>query len=155
MKNFLMVAGFALLMVLRFAGSSAPVTPGSGQEWLSWNPAERNSYVEGFFDGYGRGSQTACRNLDQIFEAGQSHRLGDSPSARCANRLEHYSRLKMMDSEVDASVYTSVLTEFYSKHSEYQNIPVVYLMSFLTDSERKTADQLYQMALKGEMRTQF
>jgi|SRR5579872_1922733 len=97
----------------------------------------------------------ACRNLDQIFEVGKPQRVGNSPSGRCENRLERYSKLKLQGSELDVSAYTSVLTEFYSKHPEYQNISQAYLLSLLTDSKYKTADRLYQMALKGEIDTHF
>jgi len=38
---------------------------------------------------------------------------------------------------------------------EFRNIPKGYLMSFLTDQKYKTADQLSEMAMRKEMRTQF
>ena len=55
----------------------------------------------------------------------------------------------------DADVYAIVLTDFYTKHPEYQNVPYSYLLSFLSDRQFKTADELYQMALKGQLRTHF
>jgi hypothetical protein len=59
------------------------------------------------------------------------------------------------DSGLDFSAYTTVIREFYAKHPEYQNIPKSYLMSFLTNPNFKTADELYEMAVKGEMRIHF
>jgi len=48
--------------------------------------------------------------------------------------------------------YVEVITEFYKKHPEYRGIPFVDLMRLLNDRDRRTADQLYQMAQKGELR---
>ena len=45
-----------------------------------------------------------------------------------------------------------MITEFYTKHPEYQAIAFVNLLKSLSDRNYKTADQLYQMALKGELR---
>ena len=58
----------------------------------------------------------------------------------------------MTTSGPDFSAYADVITEFYTKHPEYQGIPFVDLMKSLSDRTYKTADQLYQMALKGELR---
>ncbi len=69
--------------------------------------------------------------------------------------MEEYTKIETTDSGPDLSAYTTVLTEFYTKHPAYQNIPTVYILSFLSNRNYKTADQLYQMAVKGEMRTHF
>jgi hypothetical protein len=115
----------------------------------------------GFIDGYLRGSHQACDATDDLFEVGKWHRLGDDrhpseiPSARCLARLDMYSKYKLVESRPDFSAYTDVITEFYTRHPEYQDIPYVYLLEFLSDNKYKTAEQLYQMALKGEIRTSF
>jgi hypothetical protein len=69
--------------------------------------------------------------------------------------LENYTKLKLSDSGLDVSAYTSVLTEFYPKHPEYQNIQGGDLLSLLTDGRYQTAAQLYQMAVKREIDTNF
>ena len=119
----------------------------TGQEWLSWNPAERSAFTIGFIDGYLRGTRKACDAANDLFEVGKGHRLGEDPSARCQSRIESYSK--------DADAYIAVLTDFYTKYPAYRNIPFIYLFFFLSDNQFKTADQLYKMALKGEMRTNF
>jgi hypothetical protein len=128
---------------------------GRGGEWLSWSPSARSAYINGFIDGYLRGSHTACDATDKLFEVDKPHRLGDSPSGRCEAKLEVYSKYRYKDSEPDFSAYTQVITDFYTKHPQYQGIPFFYLLSFLSDNKYKTADQLYEMAEKGEMRTHF
>jgi len=100
-----------------------------------------------FVTGYVMGTRKACDATNDLWEVGKAHRPGEDPSARCSARLELYSK--------NAKSYTSVLTQFYTEHPDYQNIPVVYLMRFLSDSQFKTADELYQMALKGDLRTFF
>ena len=126
-----------------------------GSEWLTWSPAEREVYVHGFMEGYWHGSQLACNLADDLFEVGKPFRLGQNPRARCQNHLEEFSKSNLSDSGTDFSAYTTVLTEFYTKHPEYQNIPEPYLFTFLSDRNNKTADQLYQMALAGKIDTNF
>jgi len=92
---------------------------------------------------------------DDLFGVGKHHRVGEGPTARCQNRLQQYTKIKTLDSGVDFGAYTSVITDFYTKHPEYQNIPEAYLLSLLSDREYKSADQLYQMALKGAIDTHF
>jgi hypothetical protein len=129
-----------------------------GREWLSWSPAQRGTYVDGFITGYLQGSLYACEATDRLFEVGIPHRLGDEehpsevPSARCLARMEKYSKIKYTEaSGQDFSAYTDVITEFYTKHPEYQGIPFGNLMKWLSDRNYKTADQFYQMALKGDL----
>ena len=70
-----------------------------------------------------------------------------NPSGPCLARLESYSK--------HSDAYTTVLTDFYTSHPEYRGIPSAYLLEFLSDRRFKTADQIYQMALKGEIRSTF
>jgi hypothetical protein len=139
----------------------AQVSPSAierGGEWLSWNPGERATYADGFITGYLHGSQEACEVAEQLFgEPGKMYSLGDEhhpsemPSARCLARIGKYSKIKFTDSGgLDYGAYTDVITEFYTKHPEYRGIPFANIMDSLSDNKYKTADQLYQMALKGE-----
>jgi hypothetical protein len=82
---------------------------------------------------------------------GDEQHPSEVPSARCLARMEKYSKARYT-SGPDFSTYTDVITEFYTKHPEYQGIPFMNLMKWLSDRNHKTADDLYQMALKGEMR---
>lgn len=130
-----------------------------GGEWLSWSPGQRTTYVNGFITGYLQGSHRACDVADELFEVGKPHRLGDQrdsgdmPSARCLARMEEYSKARYTEaSGPDFTAYTDVITEFYTKHPEYRGIPFLNLMKLLSDRNYKTADQLYQMALKEELR---
>jgi|GEM_PF-6042689 len=127
---------------------SSPRDPrGLGQEWLAWSPGERSAYIYGYLDGYLRGTSDTCNETNQLFEVDTPHRLDDLPSVRCFARLESYSK--------DIGTYATVLTDFSIKHREYQGVPVVYLLSFLTDKEHKNADQLYRLAITGKLRTHF
>jgi hypothetical protein len=145
----------ALALFTSFATGGNPSRSSEGKEWLAWTQAERSVFIQGFIEGFWGGSESACRLADKLFEVGKPHRLGDEPRGRCEAGLENYTKIKTTDSGTDYSVYTTVITDFYSGHPEYQNVPKVYLLSFLTDRNYKTADQLHQMAMKGEMRTHF
>ncbi len=155
MKTLRVIGTCVALLLLNGTAAGNPLGPDEGKEWLAWTSAERNVYIEGFVEGYWRGTDSACRLADELFEVGKPHRLGQGPRGRCEARLEEYTKIKTTDSGPDFSAYTTVLTEFYTKHPEYQNIPKVYLLSFLTNRNYKTAGQLSQMAVKGEMRTHF
>jgi hypothetical protein len=155
MKTLPMIEACLALLILTGGAAGNPLGTGEGKEWLAWTPAERNVYVQGFIEGYLRGTNSACRLADELFEVGKPHRVGQGPRGRCEARLEKYTKIKIADSGPDLSAYTTVLTEFYTKHPEYQNIPKVYLLSFLTDRAYKTADQLSEMAMKREIRTHF
>lgn len=148
-KVFIGIGACAALLLLVGATPAAPEELHAGKQWLAWTPAGRNVYVQGFIEGYWKGSQTACRLADELFEVGESHRLGQGPSGRCEARLEKYTKIKTSDSGPDFSAYTAVITEFYTKYPEYQNIPTGYLLFFLSDRNYGTADQLYQLVLKG------
>jgi len=128
-------------------------------EWLSWSPGQRATYVDGFITGYLHGSHSACEAADNLFETDKPHSLGDEqhpsdvPSARCLARMEDYSKATYTESSgPDFSAYTDVITEFYTKHPDSEDIPFVNLMKVLSDHDYRTADQLYQMVLKGELR---
>ena len=128
-----------------------------GGEWLSWTTSERNRYVYGYLDGYLLARNRACDVADDLFEVGMPHRLGDDqhpteiPSGRCLAVVDTFSRYKFKDSSLDVDVYVKPITEFYSKHPQYQAVPFPFLMEFLSDKKCSTADQLYQMALAGKL----
>jgi hypothetical protein len=67
--------------------------------------------------------------------------------------MEEYSKARYTEaSGPDFSAYADVITDFYTKHPEYRGIPFVNLVKSLSDRSYKSADQLYQMAVKGELR---
>jgi len=152
------IGAVALLMISCRAEKIHTEQIERGGEWLSWTTAERNRYVYGYIDGYLLARNRACDVADTLFEVGMPHRLGDDqhptgvPSGRCLAAVDTYSRLKDVNAAVDLTVYTNPISEFYTKHQEYQNVPFPFLMEFLTDKKCSTAEQLYQMALAGKLR---
>jgi len=156
------LSGAGALAVLLILGNGEQVSREQvdrGGEWLSWSPGEQAVYVDGFITGYLQGSLSACETADKLFEVNKPHSLGDEhrpseiPSARCLARMETYSKASYREGfGPDFTAYTDVITEFYTKHPEYRGIPFVNLMKLLSDRNYKTSDQLYQMAMKGELR---
>jgi hypothetical protein len=154
-RTFLVTGACAVVL---FSTGAVPATRekvNSGTAWLAWSAAEKEVYVRGFIFGYGNGSEAACKLADELFEVGKHHRLGEGPGARCENRVKQYTKIKILDSGFDFGAYTSVVTDFYTKHPEYQNVSETYLLSLLSDQDYKSADQLYQMVLKGAMTNHF
>jgi len=156
-KCLVAVGAVVFLLFSCKAGRLRPEQMERGGEWLSWTTSERNRYVYGFIDGYLQGRLIACEAADQLFEVGQPHRLGDDqhptdiPSGRCLASVDTYSRFKYISSGGDLSAYTNPITEFYTKHPEYQGVPFPFLLKYLSDNKCTTADELFRMALKGEL----
>jgi len=144
----LIVGVFSVLLLKGMAEeppSSAVVT---GEEWLSWSPEQRTVFVDAYLMGYLRGKSNACIGAAELFEVGKPvHDLNESVDRRCFRHAKSYSR--------GADHYANLITEFYREHPEYRNIPNVYLMVLLTDDRYKTADEIYEAAVKGEIRTNF
>jgi hypothetical protein len=153
-------AAIALLLIIASGAQVGPVQLDRGGEWLSWSSRERAEYVDGFIAGYLQGSHQACEAAEDLFaDPKASYRLGDEnhasemPSARCLARTEKYSKAKYREgSGLDLTAYTEVITNFYTNHPEYRGIPFVNLLRLLSDGTNKTAEQIYQMALRGELR---
>lgn len=158
-KDFLGAGALSIFLIVGNAAQVRPEQVDRGGEWLSWNQGERATYVNGFITGYLQGSNRACDAAQELFGDRKTYRLGDEhhpsemPSARCLARMESYSKAKYReDSGPDFTAYIDVITEFYTKRPEYRGIPFVNLLKLLSDRNYRTADQLYQMAVKGELR---
>jgi hypothetical protein len=133
-----------------------------GKVWLDWSDHERVHFIAAYIDGYEMGVHNACSAVDQLLDLKTNHTYAHSkdeivlPSGVCRIAAAHYSRFKPnSDGDPDVSAYTDVFTRFYTEHPEYQNIPYEYLVQYLTDEQKKTADDLFKMANAGEMRTHW
>jgi hypothetical protein len=111
--------------------------------------------------GYGFGAANSCDKADSLFEVNQSHGFDEHdrstlPSARCRAVLDKYTKgISEPNLSVNYDAYGGVITQFYENYPKYQGIPYFYLMLELSDSRYKTANDLYKMAEKGEIRTVF
>jgi len=148
-RTLLIIGVFSFLILTamadRTSSSSAVVT---GEGWLSWSPEQRIIFVDTYLMGYLSGKLDACEAADKLFELEKPVRdLNETVDARCVRHAKSYSK--------DAYHYASVITQFYTEHVEYHNIPNVYLMMLLTDDRYQTADEIYQAAVKREIQTDF
>ena len=135
--------------------------PEGAQQWMAWTPTERAAFVAGYLDGHLHGRNQACKVADNWTEAiKRKHPSKGSHSSetafdRCISLVGDYTKVKWDGSVLDVSAYTGVVTEFYEKYPQYRTIPHTYLMGHLNDREYKTADQLYEMARTGEIKTNW
>lgn len=119
-----------------------------GKQWLAWQNANREDYVMAYISGYFYGVKDACFVFDDL-----------QPTIRlkhalyCRAKAPRYTYKHDNVGNPDLSAYTDVLTKFYTGHPEYQSIPYVRLMPYLTDEQHKTADDLYNMAKAGKFPT--
>ena len=146
----LLIIGVFLILNARAdqtpSSSASAVVIGEG--WLTWSPEQRIIFVDAYLIGYWRGKSEACLAADSLFELDKPVRdPNEIVVARCLRHTKDYSK--------DADHYTSVITKFYTEHVEYHNIPNVYLMRLLIDDRYKTADEIYQAAVKREIKTDF
>jgi energy-converting hydrogenase Eha subunit F len=121
-----------------------------GLQWLSWTPTERENYVYGFTDGYEWGVHEACLAADRLFERNIPHTIGYDnvpstlPSARCDRSVPGYSKIGIsLSTGPDYSPYVTAITDFYTKHPDYRDTPLIQLMSYLEGTNNVTAEELY------------
>ncbi len=122
-----------------------------GLPWLAWTPQERENFVYGYIQGYGHGVNEACLAADDLFEKDKPHQLGHDdvsstfPSARCRASVAQYPNVKIdLSKGPDFSAYTTVITEFYTKHPDYRDTPYTLLMDSLAGRKGLTADDIYR-----------
>lgn len=135
--------------------AASPVYFG-GADWMAWNNSQRDAVVVGYIDGLREGIGEAC----EFAEGPNDMRNGalSDPShdavAKCRANTTKYSRCNEGTSKGPiCGFYAQVITTFYTKHPEYQNMPIEYLMYYLSDKEHKNADDLCAMAKSGALRT--
>jgi len=146
-RSFATTGALAAIMVIATRVQVAS-PPRSGQGWLSWSPQVRSVFMDAYLDGYVSGKMDACSAAGDLFELDKLVQdPNDIVSARCLRHAKAYSRA--------SDYYVKVITDFYTKYPKYRNIPDVYLMFLLTDDRYKTADEIYQAALEGKIRTRF
>ncbi len=136
----------AILVIATAVQAASP--PRWGEEWLSWAPQVRSVFMDAYLDGYVSGKVDACSRANDLFELDKPVRdPKDIVSARCLRHAKAYSKA--------SDYYVKVITDFYTKYPKYRNIPYLNLMLLLTDDRYKTADEIYQAAVEGKIRTRF
>jgi hypothetical protein len=140
-------------------------TLGSGDEWRSWKPNQKRSYIVGFVDGWSTSSSKACDKIDDFTTIAQDNKADPShkfdnvlplPSARCREASDKFSKEQLSGVDqtslrgmfVDVSVYTNVLDDFY-RHPECRPMPYSILLAHLNDNEFKSGEDLYKFVRSG------
>jgi hypothetical protein len=154
-RKLLIVIGLSLLLCAVFAAQAkhlerAELFQHPGVQWLSWTPGERENFVYGYIHGYAQGMGEACLAADKLFEKDKPHVIGHDdvpssfPSARCLRSVQQYPLIKSSPTTgPDFTPYTTVITEFYTKHPEYRDTPFTLLMEYLANPKNVTSDDLY------------
>ncbi len=156
-RHLLVVSVFTLLLSVDIAAQVRPDQVGQGGQWLSWSQERKITYLTGFLDGYLSGTYHLCDTADKLFKVKDPSRVssqampGAEASVLCLASRNNYSK-QYSSAGMDLSPYADIITEFYTKHPDYAAVPFPELMLFLGDGKCDTADQLYQRALKGELR---
>lgn len=146
-RSFATAGALAAILVIATRVPAAS-SPRWGEQWLSWTPEVRTVFVDAYLAGYVDGKIDACVVADALFELDKPIQdPKDAVSARCLRHAKAYSRA--------SDYYVKVITDFYRNYPKYGNIPYFNLMVLLRDDRYKTADEIYQAALEGKIRTRF
>ena len=146
-RTFAAVGALALLFLVVAAARVASPPRWRGEEWLAWSPQVRSVYGEAYLAGYLNGKLDACNAAMDLFELDKPTDLSNTVATRCRSHAKSYSKT--------SEYYVKVITDFYQEHPEYRNFPYAYLMFLMTDNWYKTADEIYQAAVEGKIRTTF
>jgi hypothetical protein len=155
-KRFLIAGVFVFASLVNMAAQVRPDRMDQGGQWLSWSQEKKVTFVAGFLDGYLSGTYHLCDGADKLFKVKDPRRVssqampGSEASVLCLATRNDYSK-QYSSSGMDFSPYADIITEFYTKHPDYAAVPFPELMLFLGDGKCDSADQLYQLALKGEL----
>jgi hypothetical protein len=159
------VSAFLLLILIGCGAGSKPQQDISilhpGEQWLSWNTAEKTSFVIAFLQGYGDGISGGCNSAKEALSKVELKDTSDNryyifDLADCRSRVPIYTKLKLSTSAApDASAYTNVITGFYQNYPQYRNIPYIYLMQLLKGDNPPGVNELYTMAQTGKMITRW
>jgi hypothetical protein len=147
-----------LVIAWSYPNPAAQVQTDPGAQWLSWSAGEKNSYVAGFIDGYLAGTTEVCKAADGFEKEGNISSRGDrlatnsSASAACFASGGDYSKQYSAKAEVDFGAYANIITEFYTKHPDYRAVSFRQLLLSLRDGACNSEGQLYQKALRGDLR---
>jgi hypothetical protein len=156
-RHFLVASALTLLSLVDIAAQIRPDQMDQGGQWLSWSQEKKVNYIAGFVDGYLSGTYHLCDAADRMFKVKDPRRVssqampGSEASVLCLATRNDYSK-EYSSTGIDFSPYADVITEFYKKHPDYTAVPFPELMLFLGDGKCDSADQLYQRAVKGELR---
>lgn len=125
----------------------------SGDEWRSWTKDQKHAYLVGFLDGQPAGASQVCNKMDDLtrLKNPDPQNPVDSPSLRCRNAREEYSKAHLIapdpgtlgGASLDVTAYSNVLDDFY-RHPECRAMPYVILLSHLDDKEFKSGEELFR-----------
>lgn len=123
-----------------------PPRIGSGDEWLSWSRAQKETYVIAYIDGHAVGQQRICQNLDQQgWLLKPTTNFNSNVSEPCQALKTDYSHIdpKFFGHNEAVDPYVAVIDDFY-KHPECRVMPFVVLLENLNDEQFKSGDELYK-----------
>jgi len=128
--------------------SEAESTPSvTGRTWLKWDRSSRIAFIKGNLRGYWDGQAAGCGEAKIVAmslpsHTGMTEEASEQMRFRCANKL------KLSDHSFHS--YEQVVTDFYSRYSELQQIEAQDLLQLLIfDPEAK----LTAKDLKGRIST--
>ena len=106
-----------------------------GDDWLSWSPDVRETYVRGFIDGFEWGAIRTCQAYTAKYDSGQGGSKG-SQSETCR-------RLAPVFSETKGMSYMDAITEFYKKYPAGRWLFAREILMDLADPPGLSIDQIH------------
>lgn len=100
--------------------------------WLSWSKAEREKFVLGYLAGRDDGTREGC------FASGV-----EDPAPCFTTVFKRETWFHALFSQDDVARFEREITSFYSRHPEDDDVPIPYVISYVTGPKQMTAEQVY------------
>jgi len=126
---------------------------GSGEEWRSWKPEQRQTFVAAYLYGYSLAQHDLCGPTDvEDNLTNRPHTNLDDPNP-CRTPRDTYTHIgsqlgPYFDTAAFTAPYVSVIDDFY-KHPECRVMPYGELMTHLVDKEYMSGDDMYRLLQSG------
>ena len=146
---------FVFLHVLSLGGCRSHPSRGphlqDGEDWLSWSPERRETFVKDFLSGYLYGSLDTCARAATLFR-NEGEQLSPAEmaasvdvAARCQSHLNGFSKFRASGNlPTDVSPYTAPITAFYTNHPNKRHLPINGQLLGMRDSTYDEAVRIYE-----------
>ena len=114
-------------------------TSKDGDIWLQWDRSHRLGFVEGYLRGNHDGHEKGCLSAQEVKSETSKTETSLLGMTQCLKTEKSFS------GPVD--IYANKITEFYQQFPSDREIPMIYVLTFLSDEDKKDFKQIHQWYL--------
>lgn len=113
-------------------------TSQDGEIWMKWDKSQRVGFIDGYIQGRRQGYQKGCGTAGELF----SQRAVDTTYDLLGHCL---GSEKGFTAPIER--YEEEITEFYKKYPTDLEVPMTYVLRFLSDEYGKDPEQIHEWYL--------